>query len=924
MTRPFLTLIALLAAAPAIAQTAAPNTAVRQTAAGDAQLRLIVVDQTSAGIPTATVTLTPATGEPVVVTTDERGVVNVPSLPVGGVKVLVEFSGFESVEGSFTLRRGANNQTLTMKLAGLTDEVVVTNEQVGGDTKGSAMVTTLSKEEIEALPETEEDLQAYLEQLAGPGGATFFLNGFRGGRLPTREEIRSIRIRQNSFSADGHESGGRSGIEIITRPSTQSFSGQVQLQYRGDSLNARHAQSMVETPEGNRQVELAFRGPIVPGKTSFSMNVSGRSSYEANTSLALDPAGNRIGSQVRVPSDQKGFNASLEHALTGNSTLRLSYQRSQQEGRNQGLGQYDLPERASERNSSGDMVRGQIQGILRGNMLNEFRVQFNRQASASLSVSDAPTIIVQDAFGIGGAGVNNRNVTNSFEIADNFDFTPHRNHQMRVGLLLEGGYYHYFDQTNAFGRTTYASLEDYTAGRPLQFSQRLGLVDNSFNQYQLGFYIQDEFRVNNRLTVGVGVRNEMQTRISDKLNLMPRIGFSLNPGGNSTSIRGGYGIYYDWYEASLYDQTLRLNGVAQRELQINFVYDEEGNLLNQVTPGERPSNRTVAAPDLEMPYVHQASLGVERQLAETMSVQVTYQRLTGVNQLRGRDINYGFLQGSLETGDLVRVRPDATSGIVTQIESTGRSVSNRLTTQLRKQLRSASGQQIGFLQVSYQLGEVKSNFNGATSLPSNSDDLDLDWGPQGQDIRHQFQVGGNVRLPYDFRLQSNLQLRSAPAYNLTTGRDDNFDGVINDRPIGEGRNSLRGESTWNVTQLSLNKVFGFGGTREGTGGTGGTGGPGGGGNFPRGGNFNNQQGGGGGFPGAGGGGFQGGGRRDGGAWGGNASNARYQIQFSVQAQNPLNRAVRTGWTGNMLSRYFGTPTGVQNARRISFNTSFRF
>ena len=44
------------------------------------------------------------------------------------------------------------------------------------------------------------------------------MNGFRGGRLPTKDEIRTIRIRQNSFAADGHESGGRAGIEIVTRP----------------------------------------------------------------------------------------------------------------------------------------------------------------------------------------------------------------------------------------------------------------------------------------------------------------------------------------------------------------------------------------------------------------------------------------------------------------------------------------------------------------------------------------------------------------------------------------------------------------------------------------------------------------------------------------------------------------------------------
>ena len=593
MTRSTFALIALLLAAPVLAQNAPP--AAQTQPAGDAQLRLIIVDQTSAGIPTASVTLTPATGEPVAVMTDERGVATIPGLPSGPVKVHVEFTGFEPLEGTLTLRRGTNNQTLTMKLAGLTDEVVVTDQQpVGGDTRGSAMVTELTQAEIADLPDTPEDLQAYLEELAGPGGATFFLNGFRGGRLPTREEIRSIRIRTNSFSADGHESGGRAGIEIITRPAMQSFQGQAQLRYQGDSLNARHAQSQAETPEGSRQIELGFRGPIVAGKTSFSLNVSGRNSYEANTSLARDLSGNILSSQatqVRVPNDQKGFNAGIEHALTGNSTLRLNYQRSQSEGRNQGLGQYDLPERASERNSTGDLVRGQVQGIVGGSMLNEFRVQFNRNENESTSVSPAATVIIQDTVGFGGAGANSSNVSQTFEIADNFDFTPVRNHQMRVGLLVEGGFYDYFDGSNLAGRTSYANLEDFIANRPLQFTRRNAPVETSFNQYQLGFYIQDDIRVGNRLSIGVGLRNEFQSHVNDYLNLMPRVGFSLNPGGNRTSIRGGYGIYYDWFDSGLYDQTLRLNGERQLEEQIFYAYDDEGNLLSETIPrrsGPRP------------------------------------------------------------------------------------------------------------------------------------------------------------------------------------------------------------------------------------------------------------------------------------------------------------------------------------------------
>ena len=62
----------LLATAPAFAQ--------QQNASNQAQLRLVIVDQTGAGIPAATVTVKAGTGEPIVFVADEHGVASSPAL----------------------------------------------------------------------------------------------------------------------------------------------------------------------------------------------------------------------------------------------------------------------------------------------------------------------------------------------------------------------------------------------------------------------------------------------------------------------------------------------------------------------------------------------------------------------------------------------------------------------------------------------------------------------------------------------------------------------------------------------------------------------------------------------------------------------------------------------------------------------------
>ena len=44
-------------------------------------------------------------------------------------------------------------------------------------------------------------------------------------------------------------------------------------------------------------------------------------------------------------------------------------------------------------------------------------------------------------------------------MADNFDFNVGKKQQMRVGALLEGGAYDYFDQSNANGTFTFSNLD---------------------------------------------------------------------------------------------------------------------------------------------------------------------------------------------------------------------------------------------------------------------------------------------------------------------------------------------------------------------------------------------------------------------------------------------------------------------------------
>ena len=910
MTRLLCFLTALLLLSPPLeAQTAA------QTNSQQAQLRFTVVDQTKAAVAGASIKVTLPDGTAVDVVTDGRGQATLPGLPIATVRVRAEFAGFEPFDAPLTLRRGTNDSTMTLRIAGFKEDVVVDDTASTEDARGNSLTTTLSEKEIAELPEDPDELAAVLEQMTGGAGAVFQVNGFRGGQLPPRDEIRQIRFRVNSFSADNHDAG-RVQVQIITRPNVTAWSGNTNFSLRSDTFNARNAFAREQTPELFRRFSAGIRGPIVNGRTSLRLNVDGNRSFDSATIVAQLGDRSPFASQFRRPTEATNVTIGLEHGLTNDQTLRFEFRHGQDARENQGVGDFNLIERAFSRTGTDNQLRASLQGLFRGKILNESRIQLNTSEDISTSTSSAPTVRVIDAFTSGGAGVSSHNTTRTFQFANDTDFTRGI-HVMRAGALLDIARYRDTDARNGNGTYTFSSLDAFNAGLPDTYTQRLGQAQTEFTYYQLGFYLQDDIKLNRTLSISLGARQEMQSFIDDRLNVMPRLGFTWNPGGSRTAIRGGYGRFYDWYDANLHDQTLRVNGELQRDLLIlNPTYPDPAGVsaISEVLPG----GRVQAAPNLQMPVVQQASIGVDRPIGQFLTLQTSYQWQRGHNQLRSRNINAPDASG---------VRPDPSSGTITQIESTGRLASDRLTLNANYRIPARNM----FFNVGYTLSNVKNHANNATALPANSYDPDAEWGPSSQDIRHRIFSMVNYTFPFGIRANLSNSFSSAAPYTITTGRDDNRDGVSNDRPAGVGRNTERSNSRFD-TNLRLSRAVGFGGARNVPGGREGGAGPAAGpavagapaapaaqGAPPQGGppvGVPPPGGFGGGDRGGRGGGFQGG--------PGGQNTQRYNLEFFVSASNLFNRTNFGNFSGNLRSPFFGQPTSAGQARRIEVGTSIRF
>ncbi len=511
----------------------------------------------------------------------------------------------------------------------------------------------------------------------------------------------------------------------------------------------------------------------------------------------------------------------------------------------------------------------------------ELRFQARQQTLDYTPQTDAPAITVLDAFTSGGAQVDGGRITNDFELATDIDYAAGR-HSARLGVLFEGGRYHSDEIRNAGGTFTFSSLDAWSAGQPSTYTRRAGNPLVAYSNVQLAWYAQDDIRLDRSLSLSLGVRQEIQSHVGDWINLAPRAGVTWSPfKSGATTLRAGAGIFYDWYDAQIYEQTLRVDGVRQVDLAALDPGYPDPLAGGSVIP--LPPGRIVQSPDLVQPAIARTNAAVEQTLGKYARLNVLYGYGRSRTALRGHDVNAPAAGGE---------RPDPASGTVTQVQSTARTATHMLHTGLNVNL--PWHRTVLFL--NYTLGRAMNETDGPFSLPADNQDLRAEWGPSPNDARHRATAMLNLNLWKGFRLATTINSSSGVPYNITTGFDDNQDTVSNDRPAGIGRNSARGEGRWDVG-ARVSWGFGFG-QRQG-GGPGGTptlvvrtiGGP-----------ADTSMGG-----------FSGG-----------AEDKRWRLELYLAGTNLLNRFNPGTYSGVQTSPFFGQPTSAGAPRKLELGMRFGF
>lgn len=852
-------------------------------------LRMTVVDQTGAVIVGATVTVsgeeeaTRATAA-APAKTSGAGIATIPGLAPGRYTIQADFPGFETrVVKDVRIRAGENRQVAVLALPKMETSVTVADDKQrsAADPRGGSFGTTLTREQIEALSDDPATLQQQLMDMAGPG-AVIRIDGFEGAALPAKAQIRSIRISRDQFAAEFHTAGGVS-IEVITQPGLGPVRYFTNFRMRSGAASGRSPFVPVKGPESNVNYGFGMGGTLIKEKSSFNINLFGSNAYETpNLNIALPGGATRSEAlPLKAPRDNVFVNGQMDYALTLDQTLRFAYNLSRFNSGNLGVGGYDEIDRAYAVDNLVHTARVQHFGPVGRRAFSRTRMQIFWSDSDTQSATQAPTVRVNDAFTRGGAQLSGGEHSRRINVGSDMDYVRGR-HSWRSGVLLDAGSYRSDASANHYGTYTFDSLEAFLAQRPSNYTRRLGDPHLSYQTVQAGFYIQDDIRPKKSLTLSPGLRYEVQTHVSEYANLGPRFGATWAPFAHGrTTLRGSVGVFYDWLPNATYEQVLRVDGFRQQELNIfNPSYPDPGD--TGLVP---PINRYLFGGAYHMPRTTRVSAGVDQTLLKVVRVSAIYSYQRASRVARGDNLNQA-VDG---------VRPDPDFRNIVEIVSDAASRQHQLQIDSNVNpgalLPAFNGPRVSWKRttvfLNYALTGLRNNSDGPFSLPATGD-LSGEWGPAANDVRHRFNASLNNQIIRNLLMSVNLNKLSADAYTLLTGRDDNGDGVFNDRPFSIGRNTLRasGPTTLNVfvgyqfafgRRVSLPPGIGvFGGGSAATVRT-----------FDQG-------------------------------------SSRYRLMLQVQAQNLTNAVNYQGYSGTMTSRFFQKPTAAREMRKIDVGLSLNF
>ncbi len=862
---------------------------------GTADLRGAVTDQQGAVLPGVTVTArNQDTGMYRETVSNADGTFFMGGIVPGRYEVTADLAGFRKYSRRDVLVEVGRTATVDVQMivGGLEEAVTVTAESPLVDVTSKEIGGNITSRELVDLPSINRNYIGFVGLLPGiiPNISTesfgsdsinvngmdarnnnYMLDGANnnddviGQRAGTQartplESIQEFQVITNQFDAEFGRTTG-AVINAVTKQGTNSFRGSAFGYLQDAALTTRDyfaERDDLEKPDTKQQQwGGTLGGPVVRDKAHFFFSLERVAIDEGvSVNIAARPELNATTTEeTRVWNTVTRF----DHQINANNTWGIRWLREDSPQFNQliNVGTRAVTLDASREEQDLDQtVVGTFSSVLGNSKVNTLRVAWtqedvlfgNPQWNESGDMTALRPTLQYLSFIDQQNNTAQSRVNDGYQIEDTFSwFVPgaRGDHDIKFGFQYQYSEAVNDNQGNLNGTFEFRSDRPFNAADPSTYPERLSVRVPGAQQFTqkahfIGGFVQDKWRMGDRLTVNLGARYDLEVIPIEELdnplfddrddypvdrnNFAPRFGFSYDVAGDGRSVvRGGYGLFFDKTHFELisaiitggpfsdsftvfFPSTTTVDpgpGLGQFPSDPFLTNGPVVNrqLLNQLFPGgvrqRNVGTVTIDNPDRVIPYTHQISAGYERQIGSTISASVDYVHAMGRDLFMTQDFNPGVRVNTTRTGAVQRVDPNFVAAVNSRV-NVGETEYDALNFQIEKRYSNNFS-----ARASYTLASSRGNTSGDGTPTMNFqflDDLrlDLNEGPTNFDRRHNLVVSWTSVVPRTGGLTFSGVARALSGLPFTiqdTTTDPDRNGILFD-PLPAGEYSGTGSDSY--------------------------------------------------------------------------------------------------------------------------------